>query len=95
MNGARASIAMLAWASGLGCVTCGEGGNAAARGGELRLAAQPPACAAGHFVSSLGTCVPDGWYCGPMYYAAADGCDCDCGAVDPDCGSAATQHFCY
>ena len=32
-----------------------------------------------------GTCIPDGWTCEPGYYGATDGCDCDCGAVDPDC----------
>lgn len=26
-----------------------------------------------------------GWECNPGYYDATDGCDCDCGAVDPDC----------
>lgn len=29
--------------------------------------------------------IPHDWLCPPEYYAAADGCDCDCGAVDPDC----------
>lgn len=28
---------------------------------------------------------PAGWTCLPSFYAAADGCDCGCGAVDPDC----------
>lgn len=32
-----------------------------------------------------GTCIPDGWTCEPGYYGATDGCDCNCGAVDPDC----------
>lgn len=29
--------------------------------------------------------IPSGWTCEPEIYAADDGCDCDCGAVDPDC----------
>ncbi len=34
------------------------------------------------------TQVPDGWQCDPQYYDAADGCDCNCGAPDPDCSLA-------
>ena len=29
---------------------------------------------------------PAGWSCSPDYYNAGDGCDCGCGAFDPDCG---------
>lgn len=29
--------------------------------------------------------VPHEWLCPPEYYAASDGCDCDCGQWDPDC----------
>jgi hypothetical protein len=29
--------------------------------------------------------VPLGWYCSDASYDALDGCDCDCGAYDPDC----------
>jgi hypothetical protein len=29
--------------------------------------------------------VPAGWTCDPVYYGAADGCDCGCGIQDPDC----------
>jgi hypothetical protein len=29
---------------------------------------------------------PVGWICDPSYYNADDGCDCGCGAFDPDCG---------
>jgi len=28
---------------------------------------------------------PAGWTCNPSYYNAGDGCDCGCGAFDPDC----------
>jgi len=28
---------------------------------------------------------PPGWTCSPFYYNVTDGCDCDCGLVDPDC----------
>ena len=27
----------------------------------------------------------DGWTCDPSYYGTFDGCNCDCGLVDPDC----------
>lgn len=29
--------------------------------------------------------IPDAWRCDPDYYAFLDGCDCQCGAYDPDC----------
>lgn len=30
-------------------------------------------------------CVPEEWTCLDAYYAGHDGCDCGCGAIDPDC----------
>lgn len=30
--------------------------------------------------------VPEGWTCDPVFYGSNDGCDCDCGIWDPDCG---------
>lgn len=32
--------------------------------------------------------IPSQWSCDDAHYAAADGCDCDCGARDPDCDDA-------
>ena len=29
--------------------------------------------------------MPGGWTCAEGFYAALDGCDCDCGVRDPDC----------
>ena len=29
--------------------------------------------------------VPSSWHCPADYYNAKDGCDCNCGAYDPDC----------
>jgi hypothetical protein len=60
----------------------------------LHSACMPP-CPDTHHLSSLGTCVPLQWHCSPLYYAADDGCDCDCGAPDPDCRRARGQNFCY
>jgi len=31
---------------------------------------------------------PAEWTCDPTYYGTDDGCDCGCGAVDPDCADA-------
>jgi len=31
--------------------------------------------------------VPEEWVCDPEVYNASDGCDCDCGAYDPDCNN--------
>lgn len=43
--------------------------------------------------------VPTTWTCNEFYYAggAADGCDCGCGAIDPDCerGSGCAESGCY
>ena len=30
--------------------------------------------------------IPGDWVCPKSWYANNDGCDCDCGAYDPDCG---------
>lgn len=29
--------------------------------------------------------IPADWTCDPTYYGTLDGCDCDCGTLDPDC----------
>eukprot|EP00959_Pyramimonas_sp_CCMP1952_P166868 3487560-Pyramimonas_sp.AAC.1 len=29
--------------------------------------------------------VPSDWLCDPLFYGTDDGCDCECGAYDPDC----------
>jgi hypothetical protein len=41
--------------------------------------------------SGGGTTPPAEWHCNPAYWDAGDGCDCDCGALDPDCGQAGQQ----
>jgi hypothetical protein len=41
------------------------------------------------------TCPPPTWTCNPAYYAAADGCDCGCGALDPDCADATAASCVY
>lgn len=35
--------------------------------------------------------VPAEWTCPPGYYDAVDGCDCECGAYDPDCDDIAQE----
>lgn len=34
-----------------------------------------------------------GWTCDPAYFAARDGCDCDCGVYDPDCDDPGQEVF--
>ncbi|HEY3356974.1 MAG TPA: hypothetical protein VGQ83_27235, partial [Polyangia bacterium] len=53
-----------------------------------------PACAA--FDTSACTGAPAIWTCPAEYFGAGDGCDCGCGAVDPDCADAtvASCQFC-
>lgn len=29
--------------------------------------------------------VPESWFCDEKWYGVGDGCDCNCGAIDPDC----------
>ena len=42
-----------------------------------------------------GCDAPDGWTCTPQYYNNQDGCDCNCGVPDPDCGiEGATLYGC-
>jgi hypothetical protein len=50
-------------------------------------------CGAEAFSASHGQCVPNAWFCSPMFYNAGsqDGCDCDCGAPDPDCVAGAVR----
>jgi hypothetical protein len=36
-------------------------------------------------LNTLSEDLPLGWTCPANYYNATDGCDCGCGAVDPDC----------
>ena len=55
---------------------CGADGGASQR------------CAPGGVCQADGTCtisIPAGWSCRRRWYAAEDGCDCGCGAYDPDC----------
>lgn len=40
-----------------------------------------------------GQCVPDAWDCDPVLYQDQQGCDCGCGAADPDCAEASTSVF--
>jgi hypothetical protein len=41
-------------------------------------------------------CAPPSWTCNPAYFGVADGCDCGCGAPDPDCSGpeSAACDFC-
>jgi cysteine-rich repeat protein len=38
---------------------------------------------------------PPAWRCDPVLYDARDGCDCGCGAVDPDCPADAAPADCF
>ena len=42
-----------------------------------------------------GDLAPADWDCAPAYYGSNDGCDCGCGAFDPDCDDASVDacHF--
>jgi V8-like Glu-specific endopeptidase len=36
---------------------------------------------------------PVSWTCDDSYYGTADGCDCDCGSLDPDCSDSSQELF--
>jgi hypothetical protein len=55
---------------------CGDDGCGGVFGG----------CEAAEFCHE-GQCVT-GWFCNPAYQGSDDGCDCECGAYDPDCDQA-------
>eukprot|EP00698_Gefionella_okellyi_P026281 TRINITY_DN994_c0_g1_i1.p1 TRINITY_DN994_c0_g1~~TRINITY_DN994_c0_g1_i1.p1 ORF type:complete len:564 (-),score=53.34 TRINITY_DN994_c0_g1_i1:20-1690(-) len=38
--------------------------------------------------------IPAAWICDPLYYNASDGCDCGCGAYDPDCVTQPSLVYC-
>jgi uncharacterized protein (TIGR03382 family) len=53
---------------------------------------QTSGCAPGGACQADGTCtipIPEGWSCRRRYYGSGDGCDCNCGAPDPDCANPA------
>jgi len=75
--------------------TCASCGNNIVDAGE--------ACDDGNTVGDDGcgancqTQPPPQWICDPAFYHAMDGCDCGCGAVDPDCvdATAASCVYCH
>jgi len=44
------------------------------------------------FVDICGAVV---WTCDTMHYGTADGCDCGCGSVDPDCEGPGVEHCAF
>jgi len=44
------------------------------------------ACTGGASCSGIGQCVPASWTYDAATFGAYDGCNCKCGARDPDCG---------
>lgn len=60
-------------------------------------AARHPPCKDSARLDSANRCVPEAWFCSPLLYAGGpqDGCDCNCGASDPDCGKKAKTFWCY
>src|SRR5512143_1235791 len=68
---------------------CGDDGC----GGSCGMCGTNETCSSsGHCTySGGGTTPPAEWHCNPAYWDAGDGCDCNCGALDPDCGEAGQQ----
>ena len=64
-------------------------GGAAATGGDTSTGGATGTCS-----GPAGGTVPPEWTCEPCHYGTGDGCDCGCGAVDPDCGVNPTVNSC-
>lgn len=65
---------------------CGDDGC----GGTCGTCASDESCSSSKHCVYQGqhTAPPPAWHCSASSYDAGDGCDCNCGAVDPDCGEA-------
>ncbi|HUS29088.1 MAG TPA: hypothetical protein VMZ53_11275 [Kofleriaceae bacterium] len=64
---------------------CGDDGC----GGSCGTCDANESCSSGHCkYAGGGTSPPAAWHCNAAYWDKGDGCDCDCGALDPDCGQA-------
>jgi hypothetical protein len=64
------------------CVSVGEG--QLCDGSRFRCAVDLLCVASGGNQNTCET-VPSEWTCPPSYYGSDNGCDCGCGAPDPDC----------
>jgi hypothetical protein len=60
----------------------GSGGAAGRSGGK---AGASGAAGGGGMAGAMSVSVPAEWSCYPSAYSGHDGCDCGCGAPDPDC----------
>ena len=70
--------------SGRECGTDGCGGSCGTCTGVEE-------CGANGICAPAG--IPPAWTCSDSYYHASDGCDCECGAYDPDCGVSGQQLY--
>ena len=71
---------------------CGDGFCAFDERGSCSEDCTPTTCGDNicqqEWESCPGDCVlqaPAAWTCEPAYFGTLDGCDCECGAIDPDC----------
>ena len=53
----------------------------------------PEGSAAGIEVSEVSGYSPPDWTCDPRWYSGQDGCDCNCGILDPDCAYPSLQSY--
>ena len=53
-------------------------------------------CGGSESLSGTRIDAPPGWTCPVWFYGTADGCDCGCGVIDPDCidGTVASCEYC-
>jgi hypothetical protein len=77
----------------------GAGGADRASDGHSGNATYPSGSRQANGGSGASTCSPpwvcgsEVWRCSSWYYASGDGCDCNCGAWDPDCDDPAEGVF--
>lgn len=77
-----------------GAKSIGRTCDRAMRTCSLQPAASPPPLPPPPAPSSRVGSVPSSWTCSLSYYAMRDGCDCSCGAWDPDCDTAGQTLYC-
>jgi hypothetical protein len=69
--------------------------------GSCEFCNEPGSCGTGTCPANIdpddnSTCtVPAEWTCNPDYYGVSDGCDCGCGALDPDCSDVTVDACIY
>jgi hypothetical protein len=90
--GASDGLANAGESSGVGGSSSSTGGKSSGTGGATATGGKASSAGSGGSAGSAGSGGSAGgtgtladWTCAPSSYDGGDGCDCGCGALDPDC----------